>query len=142
MYICEYFKIEELVPEAVYNERGDLAWQLFDTRLLENLDALREQLDTYLIMNTWYSQNMIGNYGLHDQRGLRAYLQKHWGKYSQHTFGRAADPWCPSISSEEIRRRIREKEIVLPHPVWIELGTRWVHMDVRNSKDQVRFFNP
>ncbi len=38
------FIIQELVPEVVFNDRGDKAWQLMDIRLLANLDALREQV--------------------------------------------------------------------------------------------------
>ena len=43
MYRCEYFALYELVPEEVYLERGEKAWELLDKRLLITLDRLRER---------------------------------------------------------------------------------------------------
>ncbi len=135
MKTCKHFIIQELVPSPVYSERGEKAWELLDTRLLENLDSLREQLDVPLTVNNWHSD------GTRTQSGLRQHGSDYFRPYSQHTFGRAADIVC-GIEADEIRRRIRDKEIILPHPAAFELGVSWVHMDVRNSDDHVRMFNP
>ena len=135
MKTCKHFIIQELVPAPVFHERGERSFELLDTRLLENLDALREQLDTPLTVNDWHRD------GKRTQSGLRQYGSNYYSNYSQHTFGRAADIIC-GIDAEEIRRRIREGEIILPHPACFELGVSWVHMDVRNSDEHVRFFNP
>ena len=43
-YKAKKFTIEELVPEVVFNDRGQKAWQLIDNRLIANLDSLREQV--------------------------------------------------------------------------------------------------
>ena len=134
MKTCTYFVIQELVPAPVWHERGELAWELLDTRLLDNLDSLREQLDTPLTVNDWHTN------GNRTQSGLRQYGSDYYSGYSQHTFGRAVD--VIGFDAEEIRRKIREREIILPHPASFERGVTWLHMDVRNSSDHVRMFNP
>ncbi len=132
---AKFFHITELVPQTVYEARGDKAWQLIDPRLIDNLDALRAQLKTPMTINNWYTG------GDRTQSGLRIVGQPHYKPYSQHTFGRAADLVC-SIPAKEIRRMIRDKEIVLPHPATFESGDNitWVHMDVRNNKEHTYFF--
>jgi len=43
MHICKHFKIQELVPPAVFDARGERAWELLDERMLITLDKLRER---------------------------------------------------------------------------------------------------
>lgn len=129
------FTIEELVPETVFNQRGEKAWQLIDTKLIENLDALRSQLGVPMTCNNW------ANGGSRQESGLRIVGQEYYSPYSQHSFGRAVDLVC-SIGSNEIRRMIRNKEIMLPHAATFESGVPWLHMDVRNMlNDQTYFFD-
>ena len=130
----KYFEIQELVPPQVYAERGDKALQLLDRRLLDNLDTLRLQLDVPLTVNNWHWG------GDRKYSGLRVYGSEHWGMYSQHSFGRAADVIC-EVPAEEIRQKIRSREIILPWAVHVELDVDWLHMDVRNSRDLVNFFH-
>jgi len=129
------FIIEELVPEVVFKDRGQRAWQLIDHRLIANLDSLREQVGVPMTCNNWL------NGGKRTQSGLRVPGQSYYSKYSQHSFGRAVDLVC-SIDAEEIRQRIKDKIIILPHPATFEEGVNWLHMDVRNNNQHTYFFQP
>ena len=132
------FNIQELVPQTVYDARGQKAWQLIDNRLIENLDSLRKQLGVPMTCNNWYTG------GNRSQSGLRIVGQPYYKPFSQHSFGRAADLVC-SIDAKEVRRRLREKVIVLPHPCVIEEfdskgeEISWIHLDVRNQTDHLYF---
>ena len=129
------FVIQELVPEIVYKDRGEKAWQLIDHRLIANLDALREHLGVSMVCNNWHTS------GDRTQSGLRVKGQSHYKPYSQHSFGRAVDLVC-SIDAEEIRQMIKDKKIILPHPATFESEVSWVHMDVRNNDQRIYFFRP
>jgi len=129
----KHFIIQELVPPPVYHERGDLAWELLDKRLLENLDSLRDQINEPITVNNWH----LG--GNRTQSGLRQYGMEYYRPYSQHSFGRAADCICHT-SADKLRDMIMQGQIVLPHNVTIEMDVDWLHMDVRNSERKVRFF--
>jgi len=54
MYKCSYFKIQELVPSAIFNRRGEKAWELMDGRVLITLDRLRERYGLFTV-NNWLS---------------------------------------------------------------------------------------
>ena len=42
---AKHFRIEEYVPEAVFRDRNEKAWQLIDIRLIQNMDSLKDQLE-------------------------------------------------------------------------------------------------
>lgn len=127
------FIIQELVPKSVYLDRGGKAWQLIDYRLIDNLNALRTQLGVPMTMNNW----IWG--GNRDQSGLRIPGQEYYRPYSQHTYGRAADPICET-PAQEIRERIKSEDIILPHYACFEDNVSWVHMDVRNNNNDSHYF--
>ena len=84
MYKCKYFDIKELVPEHVYEDRGEKAWELLDNRMLMTLDRLREIYGP-ITVNDW-------SWGGENQwRGLRTPESPVGTIYSQHRFGRACD---------------------------------------------------
>ena len=132
---AEYFDIRELVPESVFDARGQKAWQLIDLSLIENADSLRKQLNVSMTCNNWHSG------GARTQSGLRIPGQSHYKPYSQHSFGRALDLIC-SVSAKEIRQDLKDKVIVLPYPATFEEGGNitWLHMDVRNQDEHTYFF--
>ena len=129
----KHFGIHELVPEVVFNEMGNRAWQLIDHRLIAIIDSIREQLNTPMTCNNWHSG------GARNQSGLRIVGQPHYRPYSQHSFGRAVDLIC-SIPAEEIRQRIKDKVILLPHPATFENTGNWLHVDVRNMSNSATYF--
>ena len=134
-YTCEHFSIKEFVPEVVWMDRGEKAWQLMDLHLLENWDSLRDQLGCTITLNNW-------SWGGERQASvLRIAGQPHYTAYSQHTFGRAGDGLLEEITAEEVRTRIKKRDIILPHPVIFEVDVGWIHMDTRQSTDMVTFVN-
>ena len=84
MYLPKYFKLTELVSRKIYEKRGDMAFGLFDDRLLETLDQLREQFGP-LTCNSWAAG------GDRQYSGFRASSEPYYSPFSQHSFGRAVD---------------------------------------------------
>jgi len=127
MYICKHFKIHELVPPKVFEERGERAWELLDSRALEILDTLREK----------YGPMTINNYkwgGNRQWSGLRTPDSSYFRPYSQHVFGRAFDCLFAETTAEKVRQDILDHDFGLEGINSIELGTSWLHFDVRNCK--------
>lgn len=133
-YVCDHFVIQEFVPEIIYLYRGEKAWQLIDHHLLENYDSLREQLGTPVRLNNWHQKD-----GTKQWQGLRLPEAPDYRLTSQHSYARAGDSSADGISAEEIRTRIQDREIILPHPCTIEVGVPWLHMDTRQSTDLITF---
>jgi hypothetical protein len=127
MYKCEHFVIEELVPPQVFKDRGEKAWQLLDDRMLITLDRLREKYGSMTVNNWKWG-------GDREWSGLRTSDSPYYSKYSQHSFGRAADVIFKHITAEEVRQAILEN----PDDPTFELinsfeeGVSWLHFDVRN----------
>lgn len=136
MYKCEYFKIHELVPQHVYEDRGDKAWALLDDRLLEAIDILREHLGSCTINDWWWG-------GSYTQSGFRTDSEV-GARFSQHRFGRGADLKFKDHSADYVRQWIRSNwSTVAPNlNITLELGVSWVHLDVRNTNKLISEFNP
>lgn len=136
MYVCEHFKIYELVPPDVYYERQNLAWELMDDRLLITLDRLRERYGM-MIINNWHWG------GDRYWSGLRTPGSPFYRPYSQHTFGRAADclflDLSPKTARKEILENINDFDFELISGV--ELGVGWLHIDVRNCERIKKFYH-
>lgn len=136
MYKCKYFKIQELVPRHVWEDRGDKAWELFDSRALETLDTLRETFGT-TIVNTWATG------GLRQWSGLRTPESPYGSSYSQHRFGRAFDCIFSKKTAEEVREHVLQNQEDFPHIRGIELAVSWFHFDTGNRRgDDIFTFAP
>ena len=136
MYICKHFVIEELVSPQTHKDRGEKAWQLLDDRMLITLDRLREKYGR-MTVNSW---KWGGN---REWSGLRTADSPYFSKYSQHSFGRAADIIFNDITAEEVRQDILDNP---DDPTFefinsIELGVSWLHMDCRNV-ERIFAFHP
>jgi len=136
MYICKHFIIEELVSPQTYKDRGEKAWQLLDDRMLMTLDRLRERYGK-MTVNSW---KWGGN---REWSGLRTADSPYFSKYSQHSFGRAADIIFNDITTEEVRQDILDNP---DDPTFefinsIELGVSWLHLDCRNV-ERIFAFHP
>lgn len=136
-YRCQFFpKIQELVPPAVYRDRGEEAWQLLDSRLLVTLDNLRFKYGSIIVNDYLWN-------GKRSQSGLRTPESGYYSPYSQHTFGRAADCLFRETSVD----RVREDILTDPdRPEFkyinaVELEVSWLHIDVRNV-DRILAFRP
>lgn len=126
-YIPKHFAIHELVPEHVFQARGDKAIELLDPRLLITLDTLREKFGVITVNNWFWGGNRQWSC-------LRTEKSPHGSMFSQHRFGRAADCLFKSFSAEEIRKHILKNPDQFPHITFLELDTDWLHFDVRNCK--------
>ena len=131
-----YFRTQELVPQKVYEVRGELALELLDDRALITLDKLRKRYGS-ITVNDW----MWG--GNSQWRGLRTPDSPWYKPYSQHTFGRAFDCVFKEVTAEEVRQDIFKHPHVLDfeHIRSIELNTSWLHFDVRNC-NRIKTYKP
>lgn len=133
--IKTYFGIEELVCHHVYDKFRDYAWQFFDPRLLDTLLVIRENIGKPIYVNDW---DMGGNFS---QRGLRCNicpiikektaLEKLY--MTSHNQGMGVDFDVKGMVAEDVRKWIKDNQILLPHPVRLEEDVNWVHLDVRSD---------
>lgn len=136
MYQCMHFKIQELVPPAIYESRGEKAWELLDEQLLISLDRLRDRYGP-ITVNNWHAGKD------REWSGLRTPDSPYYSATSQHTFGRAADCIFHRTDAESVRRNMLADP---DDPAFelinsIELGVSWFHFDVRNCA-RVKAFHP
>ena len=138
----KYFKIQELVSEAVYKKYGDKSWEFIDTRLIKVLDLLREHFNRPITVNNW-----LWGGNLH-QRGLRAnkdelVANKKDYYISQHCLGKAVDFNVKGLSTQEVYDEILrniEKFYLISRIENIKDTPTWVHIDVANV-DKFKIFN-
>jgi len=136
MYQCMHFKIQELVPPAIYESRGEKAWELLDEQLLISLDRLRDRYGP-ITVNNWHAGKD------REWSGLRTPDSPYYSATSQHTFGRAADCIFHRTDAESVRRNMLADP---DDPAFelinsIELGVSWFHFDVRNC-DRIKTYHP
>ena len=139
-----YFDLKELVCPDVYRRFGEWAWIFLDEKRLDTLAVLREKIfDRPMLVNTWAAG------GAFTQRGLRCNLcplvrEKSAAGVpylSAHNLGKAVDFDVPGLSAETVRETIVKNQILLPHPIRLEKGTSWVHLDVYDEgKGRICFF--
>jgi uncharacterized protein YcbK (DUF882 family) len=136
MYIPKWFKIYELVPPDVFEQKGKQAWEFLDDRLLITLDRLRGQFGPMTVNNYMWG-------GPREWSGLRTVDSPYYWRDSQHTFGRAADCLFHEIDVEHIRTHILRypNDPRYEHIGGIELDTSWLHIDVRNT-ERIKTFYP
>lgn len=138
IYRPKHFKLQELIPPDIYQQRGEAAWELLDARLLITLDALRDELGA-LTVNNWH----LG--GTYKESGLRSMESTTGASWSQHRFGRAAD--CKFvITPSETRDYIIANQSLFPYLTTMEnvdATPTWLHIDVRNNPSaEIRIVNP
>lgn len=132
--IKKYFDLQELVCKHIYNKYGQSAWDFFDKDLLAVLLYIRETLDKAIYVNNWQLKD--GNL---TQRGLRCQQcqmvkdkTKDGKPYmSAHCLAKALDFDVKGMKAEDVRQWIVEHKKDLPHPIRLEDGVSWVHIDVR-----------
>ena len=137
---AKHFTIKELVCPHVLQKYGERAWMFLDSRLILNLDTIRERLNRPITVNT----------GSLTQRGLRCpqcQIVKDKIKagelyMSAHTMGKAVDFDVEDMKADEVRLWLAKNGKFLPYPIRVESGVSWVHMDVfdNNTEQHVYFF--
>lgn len=140
--VSKYFKIQELVSEAVYKKYGEKSWEFIDTRLIKVLDLLREHFNKPITVNNWLWGGDL------QQRGLRAnkdelVANKEDYYISQHCLGKAIDFNVKGLSAQEVYDEILrniEKFYLISRVENIKNTPTWVHIDVANV-DKFKIFN-
>jgi len=138
VYKCKHFRVEELVPEELFERfrsKPHRLWQLLDVRALITLDELRERFGS-ITVNNW----LWG--GSFDLSGLRPWITSTGAEFSQHKFGRGFDCKFKDVAAEEVRRELMELDTqgrqfgqpCFAHITCIEdfPGMSWFHFDTRN----------
>ncbi len=152
MYKCKYFVIQEWVPQHVYKDRGDRAWELLNPRILKSADRLREDLKCPMIINTWHSEKLKQAYGRREWAGLRTVLyyiqmaetmsqgiKDYIDSYSQHKLGNGFDALFRDFDAESVREHIRKFKQLYPYINAIEIDVDWLHADCRNCSELLEF---
>jgi len=140
--IKDYFSIRELVCPDVYAKHGENAWAFLDKNLLKVLLWIREGIGKPMTINTW------ANGGNYSQRGLRCNLcslvsdKTRRGQLyvSAHMLGKAVDFGVQGMSAEQVRQWLQNNSHRLPYPIRVEDGVSWVHIDIRNDKNDNLYF--
>ena len=137
---AKYFTLFELVCPHVLAKYKERAWMFLDSRLILNLDTIRERIGKPIYVN---------RDGL-TQRGLRCpQCQIVKDKFeagalymSAHTFGKAVDFDVEGMTAEEVRLWLAKNGHLLPYPIRLESGVSWVHLDVfdNGTEQSVYFF--
>lgn len=122
-----YFVAQEYVPPHIFERWGEDSWQFLDERLLMMDFALRERFGR-IIINNWH----LG--GQREWSGLRTPGSPYFSETSQHTFGRASDKLFLDTPVDEVREYILARPYEFHLITAVELGTSWLHTDVRNRK--------
>ena len=139
MYTPKHFAAYELVPKTIFSDLGDSAILVFDNRILQVMDQLREFFGKPIIVNDWK------NGGSFEFRGFRPQYYVQGAKYSQHRFGRALDFNVKDMTDAEVQKQILLNQKKFPLLTAMEKGTvGWSHIDCRNCDNTkgVQLFNP
>lgn len=140
-YRCKYFVIKELVNPTLLKKIGEeLAWQLFDDRLLKGADMIREK----------YGACTINTTDLKDC-GMRDINSSTGAKYSMHKLCRGLDLHIRTIElkyagkkAEKTKAYNKVREELMLNPKFdflsFENNISWLHIDTGNRKK--RLFNP
>ena len=121
----QYFQVRELVCGHTHGRWGERSWQFLDTAYLENLLVIRRDI---------LQAPMTCNHGNQLQRGLRCnrcdlVAEKATVYLSSHMLGKAGDFTVQGMTAKEARSLIRNNAHLLPHPLRMEGGVSWLHID-------------
>jgi hypothetical protein len=136
--VKKYFKLEELVSEAVHNKYGETAWFIFQTELLACLLLVRVGIGKPITINTW------ANGGRFDERGYRENLsdivqtKTNNGQVylSGHVLGMAVDFTVKGMTATKVREWIVDNQEMFPCKIRLERSVNgkeisWVHLDTK-----------
>ena len=136
----KFFGIKELVPKSTYEKEGEGAWRLFDSKALEVLDWLRENIGIPMTVNNWQWG------GEYHYRGWRPIDCTEGAKYSPHKDGCAFDISVKGWTDEQLKDWLKANESKLPHRIRVEIENTnsKVHFDTRphNWKSNIYYFKP
>ena len=127
MKVSKDFTIQEFVPREVFEKWGDKSTWFIDPRLIQLVQALREEFGPITI-----------NGGTYNYSGYRPPECTIGAKASQHRFGRGADLKFKAHTVQEVYDAILKNEA---H--WMSKGLTtlenikatptWLHVDIRST---------
>jgi len=134
MYNPRFFKLHELISRKCYREMGERGWWLLDERLLWTVDQLRERFGRATINNWKFG-------GPRNYSGLRQPGDPFYNRFSQHSFGRAADIIFHDADAKEVRNDIMDNPTLDAYKYikGLELKVGWVHVDLRYADKLITF---
>jgi len=133
----KHFNIKELVSRKTYEEFGTGAWQLFDPKIIEVIDWIRDQLNAPITVNNWSWGGQFENRGYRDENCTVGKAK------SAHKQGMALDFDVKGMTAYEVRQWLFHHADELPHSIRCEEGVNWVHVDTRAIKGKnLYFFKP
>lgn len=137
-YAPHFFSIEEFLPPETVGAFGSRAWQFMDSRLLACMDRIRNRYKVPITINNWKTG------GPFQYRGFRPPACTEGAPLSQHRFGRACDFDVQGMTAEEVREDIKAnpQHLDFNQLMAVELGTNWVHVDVRCIPDPIMWVKP
>jgi hypothetical protein len=146
MRASKSFTWQELVSREVFQELGERCSILFDRRIIDVLQELRDIFEelypnnTYIVVNNWNSG------GQRQQSGYRHRDTSVGAEYSQHRFGRAVDvqvfvknsKGTRQLTSKEVndvifknKKRLMDKGLTTVENFAFTNG--WNHLDCRHT---------
>ena len=129
--VIPYFKIEELVPEDLFNyfeHSQHILWGLLDYKALQTLVSLREKFGKITVNDWCFGGNL-------QYRGFRPGNCNIGADFSQHKLGNAFDCSFEDYTAEEVREYVLNHPEEFPHITSIEMGVSWFHFDCRFVPD-------
>lgn len=139
MYRTKHFRIEELVDPAIFQARGERAWELLRPGPLRMLDLLREKFGRCTV-NNWHAG------GSYKESGLRRFDTGTGAKFSMHKYGGAFDCKFEGAHPAEVYSYVLENPADFPLITTVEDVAHtpsWFHFDDRNhSKDGIWIVKP
>jgi hypothetical protein len=135
MKIETYFRVQELVDKATYDQHGDGAIQLFPAEALRMLFVFRRMIDRPVTINNWH----IG--GRFNLSGFRPEGCMIGAKFSQHKRAMAFDVKVKNLTPRDGMLFVRQNATVL-----YEAGLRrvedirftptWFHIDCKPHEEK------
>ena len=125
------FKIEELVPLRLIDLiHKDLLWKLVDDDIIIAIDKIKE-----VFPKGSMSINTYKWAGDRTQSCVRTKNSKYYSSTSQHSLGKAVDCIFSAYTTDEVRDYILNSPDEFPTIGGVELGTSWLHIDVRPRRN-------
>lgn len=135
-YLLKNFLPQEFVPQELWQRYGEGAIRYMDPRILEVIQVIRNYVASPMTINNWHS------HGPRNHSGLRLPDSPYWSVGSAHSYGMAVDA-VGRWDVAQLRKDIFEGKLLLPHPVRLERGVGWLHVDVMNcTTEPVVGFDP
>ena len=147
MKIEDFFCIEELVSEAVFNKYWQDSWQFIDADLLKCLLIIRVGLSSSITINNWKWGGKFSQRGLRENTCSMVSKKTKEGKLylSAHTMGKALDFDVKGYTAPEVREWIVANAEKFPCKIRLERNMNgkpisWVHLGVFQNKKNPKIY--